>query len=374
MRDNKYIQVLWVEDDPMITAAYPNEADMVAGIELHPFPCWEEAEVELERNYEHWDAIILDAKCKYRKDDADKAEKFLSHVFPKIMTLAARKNRTIPWYVLSGQGEDDIRDLIPDTNEWDEDWVHIANRRFYSKNGKIKIGSEEKHERHALFNRIRTQVTYYRHELQIEYNLYPDVFSSLDRLGLASEIGYFLMPLLVPIHFDGTSNADYNHRYVDVRKALEGIFRHMVIMGILPPNIVAKNAKKESVNLSWSSLFLGGSQPEDPGSLSDYDSEKKFWTKVERLTEGPIVPKQLADWLKSAIFQTGGAAHTTTADEELAMNLEKYLPHVGNSPYMLRALVMGLCDFILWYDNFIKNHADEEMNAITFWRKRNSKF
>lgn len=374
MRDNKYIQVLWVEDDPMITSAYPNEADMVAGIELHPFPCWEEAEVELERNYEHWDAIILDAKCKYQKDDADKAEKFLSHVFPKIMTLAARKNRTIPWYVLSGQGEDDIRDLIPDTNEWDEDWFRIANRRFYSKNGKIKIGGEEKHERHALFNRIRAQVTYYRHELQIEYNLYPDVFSSLDRLGLAGEVGYFLMPLLVPIHFDGTSNADYNHRYVDVRKALEGIFRHMVIMGILPPNIIAKNSKKESVNLSWSSLFLGGSQPEDPDSLSDYDSEKKFWTKIERLTEGPIVPKQLADWLKSAIFQTGGAAHTTTADEEMAMNLEKYLPHVGGSPYMLRSLVMGLCDFILWYDNFTKTHPDEEMSALNFWRKRNSKF
>lgn len=374
MRDNKYIQVLWVEDDPMITSAYPNEADMVAGIELHPFPCWEEAEVELERNYEHWDAIILDAKCKYRKDDADKAEKFLSHVFPKIMTLAARKNRTIPWYVLSGQGEDDIRDLIPDTNEWDEDWVRIANRRFYSKNGKITIGGEEKHERHALFNRIRTQVTHYRHELQIEYNLYPDVFSSLDRLGLAGEVGYFLMPLLVPIHFDETSNTDYNHRYVDVRKALEGIFRHMVKMGIMPQNIIAKNAKKESVNLSWSSLFLGGSQPEDPDSLSDYDSEKKFWTKIERLTEGPIVPKQLADWLKSALFQTGGAAHTTTADEEMAMNLEKYLPHVGSSPYMLRSLVMGLCDFILWYDNFIKNNPDEEMNALNFWRKRNSKF
>ncbi len=200
------------------------------------------------------------------------------------------------------------------------------------------------------------------------------MFSSLDRLGLAGEVGYFLMPLLVPIHFDETSNTDYNHRYVDVRKALEGIFRHMVKMGIMPQNIIAKNAKKESVNLSWSSLFLGGSQPEDPDSLSDYDSEKNFWTKIERLIEGPIVPKQLADWLKSAIFQTGGAAHTTTADEEMAMNLEKYLPHVGSSPYMLRSLVMGLCDFILWYDNFIKNNPDEEMNALNFWRKRNSKF
>ena len=373
MRDNKYIQVLWVEDDPMITSAYPNEADMVAGIELHPFPCWEEAEVELERDYDRWDAIILDAKCRYRKEDADKAEKFLSHVFPKILTLASRKNRTIPWYVLSGQGEDDIRDLIPDTNEWDEDWVRITNRRFYSKNGKVKLGGEEKHERHALFGRIKTQVMYYRHELQIEYNLYSDVFSSLDRLGLAGEVGYFLMPLLVPIHFGGISNADYNHRYVDIRKALEGMFRNMVGKGVLPPNIISKGAK-ETVNLSWSSLFLGASQPEDPESLQDYDSEKKFWVKIERLTDAPILPKQLADWLKSAIFQTGGAAHTTTADEELAMNLEKYLPHVGNSPYMLRSLVMGLCDFILWYDNFIKNHPDEEINAITFWRKRNSKF
>lgn len=50
MRENKYIQVLWVEDDPLITSAYPNEADMVAGIELHAFPCWEDAEAELENN------------------------------------------------------------------------------------------------------------------------------------------------------------------------------------------------------------------------------------------------------------------------------------------------------------------------------------
>lgn len=371
MRDNKYIQVLWVENDPMITSAYPNEADMVAGIELHPFPCWEDAEVELENNYGQWDAIILDAKCRYHRYDADKAEKFLSHVFPKIMTLAARKNRIIPWYVLSGQGEDDIRDLIPDTNEWDADWLRITNRRFYSKNGKVNLGGVEKHERHALFNRIRTQVTYYRHEMQIEHNLYPDVFSALDRLDLAGEVGYYLMPLLEPIHFEGTSNADYNRRYVDLRKSLEHIFRHMVKMGILPPIIVGKN-KKENVNLSWSSLFLGGSLPENINALPD--SEKKFWEKVTRNTENPILPKQLSQWLKSAVFQAGGAVHTSTGEEEIAMNLDNYLPHIDGSPYMLRSLAMGLCDFILWYDNFVKANPDEEMNAVKFWTLKNSKF
>lgn len=371
MRDNKYIQVLWVEDDPEIISDFPEDAIEIAGIELHSFPCWEDAEVELESNYERWDAIILDAKCRYLRTDADKADKFLGHVFPKIERMANRKNRTILWYVLSGQGEDDIRDLIPDTNEWDADWLRIKNRRFYSKNDKVKLGGVERYERDVLYSRIRTQVMYYRHEMQIEHNLYPDVFSALDRLDLAGEVGYYLMPLLEPIHFEGTSNADYNRRYVDLRKFLEHIFRHMVKMGILPPIIVGKN-KKENVNLSWSSLFLGGSLPENISALPD--SEKKFWEKVTRNTENPILPKQLSQWLKSAVFQAGGAVHTSTGEEEIAMNLDNYLPHVGGLPYMLRSLSMGLCDFILWYDNFVKTHPDEEMNAVNFWTLKNSKF
>ena len=371
MRDNKYIQVLWVEDDPEIISDFPEDAIEIAGIELHSFPCWEDAEVELENNYERWDAIILDAKCRYRKDDSDKAEKFLSHVFPKIMTLAARKNRTIPWYVLSGQGEDDIRDLIPDTNEWDADWLRIKNRRFYSKNDKVSIGGIEKYERDVLYGRIRTQVIHYRHEMQIEHDLYPDVFSALDRLDLAGVVGYYLMPLLEPIHFEGTSNADYNRRYIDLRKSLEYIFRHMVKMGILPPIIIGKN-KKENVNLSWSSLFLGGNQPEDSSKLPD--SEKNFWDKVTRNTGIPILPKQLANWLKDAVFQSGGAVHTSTGDEEIAMNLDNYLPHVSESPYMLRSLAMGLCDFILWYDKFVEENPDEEINALKFWTLSTSKF
>ena len=84
------------------------------------------------------------------------------------------------------------------------------------------------------------------------------------------------MPLLVPIHFKGTTNADYNRRYIDLRKALEYIFRHMVRMGILPTNIVSKG-QKEQVNLSWSSLFLGADQPEKPEQCKD--SDKKFWGK-----------------------------------------------------------------------------------------------
>lgn len=371
MRENDLIQVLWVENDPLVTNSYPGEAEMCGDLQLTVFPCWEETEAALESDYDRWQAIILDAKCQYKKGDADKADRFLMNVITRIGKIAARKDRTIPWYVLSGQGEDDIRDLIPDINEWDESWVKLTNRRFYSKNAKVKYGNEERYERQLLFERIRTQVNHYNEELQIENDLYPDVFTALDKLGLAADVGFHLMPLLVPIHFKGTTNADYNRRYIDLRKALEYIFRHMVRMGILPTNIVSKG-QKEQVNLSWSSLFLGADQPEKPEQCKD--SDKKFWEKIERLTEAPILPKQLANWLKDAVFQTGGAAHTAEAEVEIAMNLDKYLPHVGNSPYMLRSLAMGLCDFIRWYDNFLIANPDEEMNAINFWCKRDSKF
>lgn len=367
MRNNR-IYVLWVEDDPKITETYPLEAEMQEDIDLCPFPCWETAEIELEKDYDKWDAIILDAKCRYRKDDADKAEKFLSHVFSRIQKIAKLKNRTIPWYVLSGQGEDDICDLIPDTNEWDEDWQELMHRRFYSKNGRTTFGGEEKNERAVLFSRIKTHAKL-NPRFQVEYDLYPDVFRTLERLNLSADVGYHLMELLVPIHFKEHSKPeDYNKKYADLRKALEYMFRHMVEkMGLLPPIIISPS---KGVNLSWSSLFLGANQPESIENLTS--GEKNFWDKIKRNTENPILPKQLSDWLKSAVFQTGASVHTSKEKEESSMNFKKYMEHVGNSPYMLRSLTLGLCDFILWYSNFVKEHPDAEKNAIDFWRGNNN--
>lgn len=367
MRKYKTIQVLWVEDDPEVAENYPREAEMLAQIELHPFRCWKDAEKALEEDYSRWDAILLDAKCRYLPTDSDKADRFLMNAFRSIERIARAKSRTIPWYVLSGQGEDDIRDLIPVEIPWDADWEKIAKRRFYSKNGLVEIGNEKKQERHVLFGRIKRQVKQYNPELQIEEDLYPDVFQAMDNISyeFAGDVGFHLMPLLVPIHFAGTSNSDYNHRYIDLRKCLEHIFRHMEGKGILPECIISKDEKK-GVNLSWSSIFLGGIQPEKPEEVAE-KSERMFWSRIKRLTDAPLLPKQLVQWLKAAVFQTGGAVHTSEAEEEIAINLDKYLPNVEYSPYMLRSLTMGLCDFILWYRTFLKEVQEKGQNTKKFW-------
>ena len=66
------IQVLWVEDDPIITKTFPMEAAAV-NLELVPFGCWKDAEEALTTDFSRWSAIILDASCKYKKGDQDKA-------------------------------------------------------------------------------------------------------------------------------------------------------------------------------------------------------------------------------------------------------------------------------------------------------------
>lgn len=360
MRENKYIQVLWVENDPLITAAYPREAEMLpdAKLDLRAFPSWEEAKNALIADYNQWQAIILDAKCRYTHDDSDKAPKFLSRVIPEIQELEHKYNRFIPWYVLSGEGEDDICELIsPIRKQWDGQWDRLSNRPFYSKNGTVIWGGKSKLDRHVLFQRIRTQVEY-DHEFQLEKHLYPDVFSSLTRLesnGLDVQASGFLINLLEPIHFSTATPADYNRRYLDLRKFLEYIFRHMVDSAILPTIMRTVSKNKDEINLSWSSKFLG----------EKFQALDEIWKHVTRNTPDnkPLLPKQLGDLIKEAVFQAGGAVHTSQAEAEINMNLDKYLPSVSHSPYMLRSLALAMCDFSIWYDNYFQSHRDKEKNS-----------
>ena len=48
--NEKLIQVLWVEDDPLVTGTYPIEAARY-GLELVPFACWKDAEKALESDF-----------------------------------------------------------------------------------------------------------------------------------------------------------------------------------------------------------------------------------------------------------------------------------------------------------------------------------
>lgn len=67
-------KVLWVDDltetqDAIFATGFESVADE-KGIDLAPFTNWEEAELELRKNFKSYSAIILDANCKYGLNSA----------------------------------------------------------------------------------------------------------------------------------------------------------------------------------------------------------------------------------------------------------------------------------------------------------------
>lgn len=345
------IQVLWVEDDPDNIQFYPIEASQY-GLELVPFNCWEDAEKALISDFKRWAAIILDAKCKYKKSDHDNAQRFLVHALSSITKICAERKRVIPWFVLSGGSEEELNDLIIDSREeWDGDW---KEKRYYSKAT----------DRDILFNRIPYKAKMSQ-EMQIRLVYYPDVFKAIDRSRLDSEVANRMEELLLPIHARNHSGKEYNNMMTNVRKCIELIFTSMAENGILPNKKKGGKYvlhdilvdKRGSINTTWCSLILSGKDVK----VGDEN----------RIMSTNILPRVLKDSFQRLKEISAAGLHIVNkyADDEQKKNsrqTSEFLDSIGNAPYLLQSMALELCNIILWYANYLEEHDDEETNALNW--------
>ena len=344
------IQVLWVEDDPQITRIYPMEAERY-GIELVPFGCWEEAEKALTTDFKRWSAIVLDAKCKYKRESHDNAAVFLTQAMHAIDTICASHHRILPWYVLSGGSEEELNDLIIDSREeWDGNW---NRRKYYSKAT----------DRETLFHRIPYHARI-SPEMQIRLVHYPDVFKAIRESGLDSDVEVYMEDLLMPIHSQNyTSGKDYNDNMTKVRKCIEHIFQSMAQHGILPNKKSGGQYvmhdiltdKRGSINNTWCSMILAGKQIVKDGNAL--------------ITSENILPNVLKDSFQrlveiSAAYEHADNKASTEEQKANSRHTEEFLASIGNASYLLRSMAMELCTIILWYNSYLKGHGDEEINAL----------
>jgi len=337
--NNIELNVLWVEDKESLHIPYCMEAESAPYfLKLVPFTCWEDAEKELTgSSFDKWSAIILDAKCKYRRSDSDKAERFLPQVFVRLSKIYNEKNHTIPWYVLSGGGAEvgPIEDLIVDERlKWDSDWP----KKYYSKNT----------ERSTLFTRIRKQASL-SNKLQIESILYPNLFDAIKDIKLDACVSQYMLELLGPIHFDILPDNLYKDGFYKARKILEYIFLSMINNGILPPEIKMKSDKGD-INLTWASLFLSGKTPIGTGWVY----QKIVFDKVTSMI------------VKSILEVTGSYLHVGTRSQKDILDVGKHIKYTNDSPYLLRGIVFQLVDVILWYKKYLEENPDKEENK-NYW-------
>ncbi len=332
MRNYDLIQVLWVEDDSSIINQYKKDA-YYANLELISYPCWDDAKEALEKEYDRWSAIILDAKCKHHRDSSDSAVVFLREALKDISVLAEKKQSVIPWYVLTGGDTSEVSDSINDERlEWDSDWTRSSNKKYYSKNTDTEM----------LYDRIRAHARY-SYCLQI-HKLYRNVFEAIEECKIDDAAYNALEDLLLPIHFPDEIDAkDYNDKFQKARDVLEYIFRSMSSYGILPD-------WGRQVNLSASSHLLAGK-----------DFTKNDGSVIVK-SNAVILPKELSRIMRAMVNIIPPFCHSDSGIEDNVRKKE-YMTSVENSTFLLKSFTLQFCDLILWYRNYLHEHGDIEQNT-----------
>ena len=338
------IKVLWVDDDPALLKELPREAHGF-GLYLEGHECWEEAERALLANFYDYDAIILDAKCKFKKDDDPRAPRFLTNALNRLADIGARNKRTIQWYVLSmGGGEvGDISENIPDSRkEWDGDWENDErnpeHRPYYLKN----IDDKQ-----ALFSRIKEQYNP-SDRTQIKTILYPDVFRAIDACKLDSDVSKLLVDLLMPIHFPCSEGVNEKHLTYAIRKIIDCTFRAMIEEWHLMPSELIQ---KKQVKLSPSSHCLLGND---------------VWINNNLIMEEgmPITDKITGLNIKNMIDVVGNYVHSKNEEDlSLTKNLSEHFEKVANTTYLIRSYALQICDFLMQLEGIVQNNPNKDENA-----------
>ena len=336
MRDYDLIQVLWVEDDPKVTATYPLKAEQM-GLELVCFPCWDDAKATLENDFDRWSAIILDAKCKHHRDSPDSAIVFLREALKDIAKISENKHRIIPWYVLTGGDENEVSDCINDERlEWDSDW---KEKKYYSK----AVDTE------MLFHRIKIHASY-SPSFQI-HKMYKNVFDAIVECGIDDMAYIALEELLIPIHYpDMTGEKDYNDKFVKARDILEYIFRSMSSKGLLPD-------WGDKVNLQWSNCILSGMN----ATVKKADGSEIVVVKSNKQIFTPVIKKIMREMIRVI----PPFCHSDSeGDNNSQIKKNEYFSMVNNSTSLLMSFALQLCDVILWYRYYLKGHKDKKHNSL----------
>ena len=325
--------VLWVDDlvderDPFIT-----KASLKYNLNIVPVKCLSEALDCLEEDYSRWSALILDANCKDKIDDAPSL-KFLTQAFSKLGALASKHGNRIPWFVYTGGDYAGIADLESRINDerlqWDAEWTKV----YYSK----ATDSD------CLLSRIQ-QIAAKSDDLLVKER-FTRVFEVCSEHYIGTVAGCKLLKILKPLVFPKyEATFDSTTNYTDLRKVIEYLFRDCRRKGLLADAMFRKNGSKDEMNLTDSYLFLSGQMPHH----------------VHCRCKVAHFPMIVSETVRNIIYITGAASHTTELEQADIRNFENYWNQV-RSPYFLYGLTLQLCDVLIWYKQYCDEHPDVNAN------------
>ena len=111
------------------------------------------------------------------------------------------------------------------------------------------------------------------------------------------------------------------------------------------------------VNLQWSSCLLSG--------MHAMRKDEKGNDAIIIECKKQILPAVLKETLRGMTRIVPAFCHSDNKEEK-DVKKEEYLECVNESTLLLKSFAFQICDFILWYRNYIKGHSNFDDNT-TNW-------
>ncbi len=317
--EKKTYKILWIDDEHEKLTGIKGRARR-NDIELVPFKSLNGGLAELERNYELYDGVLLDAQILEDEEDAPgtEATKYI-HRFKERLSALPKKFELL---VLTGQAK------LYNDNTFNEVFENV-----------YKKGCDKDVEK--LFNDIKSLADR-QPETQIKHE-YRKLFKILENYN--PEASKTFIKILL-----GVKSADEffvaKEQFTQLRIILEELFRKANIVGLLHDKCIHYG----KVNLTDSSLFLAGKE----ALRSKVKCSKQHFPQT--------VAINIENFLKIA----GAASHYADTDVSKNINYQEYSKEL-NTPYLLFSLTYLLMDVILWFDKYARENSDIETNK-SFWQ------
>lgn len=301
-------KVLWIDDDchttgkDFIGQAEQDDVDIIA------FESHEEGMLYLEQNIDEIQAVILDAKVKFKKSDTVTGLDGLKASRDKLIELNNKLD--LPFFIFTGQ---------PD---------YQSNEIFKQSFGEFYVkGEDDDRIIKDLISRVEQKEDY------ILQKKYKDVLSTCSDNFLGKKNYSRLLELVKHIEKNDKIKGGED-KLTSVRKIVEALFYSLGKLEIIPSEL---NGAKGWIN--GSSIFLAGKH-------NDY--------VVEEEVVSPIITFNIHRLLD--IIQDGSHAYG-----DLKYEVDSYIKNC-KSDYFFRSCVFLLFDLILWFNEFVSNNQDIEAN------------
>ncbi len=303
-------KILWVDDEYYKQEAFIDYA-YLRGLKLCPFKSFKDGINEIERHFEEYQGIILDAKAYNESENEVASAEGLPKAINKLHEM--RPKGGIPIYVFTGQ---------PDLFSSDIFEMMLGDVKCYKKGLEIDLLLDD-----VLKNAQNLA------EIQIR-NKYLRVFEACTEKYIGESAAYTLIEAIKSIEVDN-SPISYKDSFNPLRKLTEVLFSKLNSLKIIPDEI--------SNGAGWinkSSLFLAG-------------KHDRFSIK-----EGVIHPVIISS-IYSFLQITQDASHEIP--EKLNLKVGQYVDEM-KTPYLYQSTLYQLFDILIWFKHFIDDHPDPEQN------------